>query len=320
MSPRAGGHGLICGVWSASLTGGGCRRLWKIPQSPCLEHVASVPMGPSGVGRAPWAPALTAPLSPTACTRCSSRSSRRPTTSGTTGPPRATASERACCVHREHHGPQGSLEHAPHLCLFFLITIPVPPPLPIPDVLYLPCLCAVLSAPRASAGLCPQDPQTHCSLCASNQSRAHALPPRVSVVAPSPECSQVAPYCPMQLARLLLSCALCPFLVWEVVGGSQCVCALGGQAPSRILVHGGHGSGTATLLPVQARFRAGASARGHTRPPPSPALPALPTASSSASARRCPSWRTHSCASWLLGCPGSSLWGPRMPWSLPTTW
>lgn len=98
MCPRAGGHGLISGVRCASLMGG-CRRLQKTPREPLLERAASAPVGPSGVGRAPRAPAPTAPLSPTACTRCSSPSSRRPTTSGTTGPPRVTASEHACRVH-----------------------------------------------------------------------------------------------------------------------------------------------------------------------------------------------------------------------------
>lgn len=45
-----------------------------------------------------------------------------------------------------------------------------------------------------------------------------------------------------------------------------------------------------------------------------------PAASSFACAPRCPSWRTPWCASLWSVCRGTCPWAPPMPWSSPTTW
>ena len=58
-------------------------------------RAASQPVGADGVGGGPVYSNPDGSLHPAAFTRCSSRSSPRPTTNGTTGHPRVTASERA---------------------------------------------------------------------------------------------------------------------------------------------------------------------------------------------------------------------------------
>lgn len=155
-----------------------------MPRSPCLEHAVSTPRSPVGWGE-PRAPAPTAPLSPQPAQGALHGAAgdllqvgqlaprERPQVSV---PPACARAVGGLCSH-EHCGHQGSV------CLFSWIAIPVPSPVPVC------CTCrasAVPSTPRAPAGPCPRDPQTHCCLWASKQPRARTLPPWVGVMARLP--------------------------------------------------------------------------------------------------------------------------------------
>ena len=262
-----------------------------------LEWAASAPAGDvsfwglagSGELASPRGP--TAHLSPAACTRCSSRSSQRPTTSGTTGHPRATASEHTCCVCRGGWGRGGrpQEDHAGGA----------------PS--NTPCASSPSGSPAPAC--CPLPGDQLATLPGSvSQPRLPGSRSTLPCVTPVPQLSSpLGPRCPV---GLLVPYLLCPVLSsgrTSAGGGrcSVCLCHWGRGAFShsslarpglahRGLRSEGTGEGVAALFPVQPSLGAGAfPSRGHVQPPPSPPLPALPAAFSSASARRCPSWRTH---------------------------
>lgn len=245
------------------------------------------------MGGSPGPRGPTARLSPAACTRCSSRSSPRPTTSGTTGHLRATASEHTCCVCGGGGLGGGSgrpqEDHAGGAPLS------------------TPCASSPSGSPAPAC--CPLTGGQPATLPGSvSRPRLPGSGATLPCVSPVPQLSSpLGPRCPVGLLVPYLPCPVLSSGRTSAGGGRcpACLCHRGRGAFShsslarpglahRGLRSEGTGEGVAARFPVQPSLGAGAfPSRGHVQPPPSPPLPALPAAFSSASARRCPSWRTH---------------------------